>query len=460
MKYSEVIQYLNSLERFGIQLGLERITGLLGLLGNPHKDLKCIHVAGTNGKGSTTTFIGAILKEARLVNAGFKVGVYTSPHFISFTERITINGIPIPETQVAGIISEKILPAIKILTTYTSSSSDRLEAYPTTHHLTHPTYFEIATAVAFLYFAQEKVDFAVLEVGLGGRLDATNVITPLVSVITSIGLEHQDVLGETIEEIACEKAGIIKQGVPVVTSACQPEVLKVIKKVAKLHDAKLYQVGKDIKFVIEQFPADANSNYQFSVNGILKEYRKLQTSLLGYHQIINATAAISAIEVLQKYHGVKITTQHIKKGLLQARIRGRLELIKKSPFVLLDGAHNPASAIVLRKALKDYFSTQRLILIIGILQDKDVAEIVKELLYENKNILLVIIAQPKINRASDTKRIHDEITKYTDKIHILPTVAEGIKYAEAIASLGDLICITGSLYTVAEAIESKEKRGR
>ncbi|MDI6734852.1 MAG: folylpolyglutamate synthase/dihydrofolate synthase family protein [bacterium] len=436
MNYRQVIKYLNSLERFGIQLGLERITRLLELLGNPHQDLRCIHVAGTNGKGSTTTFIGEILKKA-----GFKVGVYTSPHFVSFTERITINGLPIPEAEVAKIISERILPVIKILPS-------------------HPTYFEIATAVAFLYFAQEKVDFAVLEVGLGGRLDATNVIIPLVSVITSIGLEHQDVLGETIEEIAFEKAGIIKQGVSVVTSASQPEVLKVIKKMAKHQGAKLYQVGQDIKFVIKQFPANPNSNYQFSVKGILKEYNGLRTSLLGYHQIINATTAICVIEVLQKYHEVKITTQAIKKGLLQARIRGRLELTKKSPFVLLDGAHNPASAAVLRKALEDYFSRMRLILVVGILQDKDVRGIVKELFQGNKNLALVIITQPKINRSLDPKKIYAEISKYTNKIHILPTVAEGIKYAEAIAGYRDLICITGSLYTVAEAIMEERNRGR
>lgn len=453
MNYSEVIKYLNSLERlassrFGIQLGLERITKLLELLGNPHQErgkphLKCIHVAGTNGKGSTTTFIGTILK-----NAGFKVGVYTSPHFVSFTERIAINGIPIPEVEVAKIISERILPAIKVLLSPYSLLPTPYSLFPTP--LTHPTYFEIATAVAFLYFAQEKVDFAVLEVGLGGRLDATNVITPLVSVITSIGLEHQDVLGESIEEIAGEKAGIIKQGVPIVTSATQPEVLKVIREVAQRHNSNLYQLGREIKFTISGYPPPT---YQFKVNGLLNQYRGLQTSLLGEHQIINATAAISAIEVLQKHHGFKITTRNIKNGLFQARIRGRLELIKKSPFVLLDGAHNPASAAVLRKALEDYFSSIRLILVIGILQDKDVGGIVKELIQGNKNLSLVIIVQPKINRAAEPKKICDEVTKYTNKVHILPTVAEGIRYAEAIAGSGDLICITGSLYTVAEAIE-------
>ncbi len=431
MNYTQIIKYLNNLERFGIQLGLERIIKLLELLDNPHKDLKCIHVAGTNGKGSVVTFIGSILK-----SAGFKVGIYTSPHFVSFTERITINGIPIPEAQVAEIISEKILPAIKILT----------------QNLSHPTYFEIATAIAFTYFAQEKVDFAVLEVGLGGRLDATNVITPLVSVITSIGLDHQDVLGEKLEQIAYEKAGIIKQDVPVVTAATQPKVIEVIKKLAQSKNATVYQVGKEIKFTIDKYP-DLNSNYQFSVNGILKEYRPLQTSLLGYHQIINAGTSIAAIEVLQLYHGFKITTQAIKKGLLQANIRGRLELINKNSLsFLLDGAHNPASAAILRKALGDYFLTQRLIFVIGILEDKDIRGIVRELFDKNEDLYQVVITQPKINRAADTKRIYQEVIKYTDKINIFSTVAKSIKYAESIACSTDLICITGSLYTVAEAI--------
>ncbi|MEW6094902.1 MAG: folylpolyglutamate synthase/dihydrofolate synthase family protein [bacterium] len=439
MNYIDVIKYLNSLERFGIQLGLERITKLLELLGNPHKNLKCIHIAGTNGKGSVTTFIGEILK-----SAGFKVGIYTSPHFISFTERITINGIQIPESQVAEIISKDILPAIDILTRHS----------PTAHcHLTHPTYFEITTAVAFTYFAQEKVDIAVLEVGLGGRLDATNVVTPLVSVITSVNLEHQDVLGKKLEQIAYEKAGIIKQGVPVVTAATQPAVIKVIKKAAKQKNAPLYQLGKEIKFIIDKYP-DLNSNYKFKVKGVLKEYRGLQTSLLGYHQIINATTSISTIEILQKHHGFKIATQDIKKGLLKAKIRGRLELIKKNSIsFLLDGAHNPASASLLRKALKDYFPFRRLIFIIGILDDKDIAGIIRELLYKNENLYRVIITQSKINRAVQPEKIHQEVSKYTDKINILPTVEESIKHAESIATLADLICISGSLYTVAEAIE-------
>lgn len=427
MNYTQTIKYLNRLERFGIQLGLERITKLLELLGNPHQNLKCIHIAGTNGKGSVTTFIGEILK-----NAGFRVGVYTSPHFISFTERITINRIPIPESQVAEIISKKILPAIKTLR----------------QDFTHPTYFEIATALAFIYFAREQVDFAVIEVGLGGRLDATNVITPLVSIITSIGLEHQDVLGETLKEIAYEKAGIIKQGVPVVTAVTQPEVLKVIQDVTLQKSSVLYQVGKELKFVIDKYP-DSDSNYQFNVSGILKEYYNLQTSLLGYHQIINATTSIGAIEVLEHHYRFKISTQAIKNGLLEAKIRGRLELIKNR--FLLDGAHNPASANVLRKALTDYFATRKLILILGILKDKDIEGIIKELLYQDKNISKVIITQLKTSRTGDTERIYQAVRQYTDKINILSTVREGIKYAEA--NSDDLICITGSLYTVAEAIE-------
>ncbi|MEW6618733.1 MAG: folylpolyglutamate synthase/dihydrofolate synthase family protein [bacterium] len=432
MNYSQVIDYLYSLERFGIQLGLERITRLLDILGNPHKDLKYIHVTGTNGKGSVVTFIGEILK-----TAGFKVGIYTSPHFISFTERTTINGIPISEDDVAQIISEKILPAIKILPP----------------DLTHPTYFEIATAIALTYFAWQKVDFAVLEVGLGGRLDATNVVTPLVSVITSIGLEHQDVLGETLEQIAYEKAGIIKQNVPVVSAVAPLKAREVIKKLAKSQNSKLYQLGKEIKFSITQYPA-STSNYQFKVRGLLGEYSELQTSLLGHHQIINATTSIATIEILIKHYGLKITPQDIKKGLFEAKIRGRLELIKKDSLsFLLDGAHNPAGVIVLRKALKDYFPHRRLILIIGILNDKDIKTMMKKLLSHNERISRIIITHPKTNRAADTKTIYQEVSKYTDKIIVIPPVEESIKYAASIASSVDLICITGSLYTIAEAIE-------
>lgn len=429
MNYIQVIKYLNSLERFGIQLGLERITKLLELLGNPHKGLKCIHVAGTNGKGSVTTFISQILKKA-----GFKVGTYTSPHLISYTERIVINGIPIPEAQVAEMLSKKILPAINILI----------------RHFTHPTYFEITTALAFSYFAQEKVDFVVLEVGLGGRLDATNVVIPLVSVITSINLEHQDVLGESLEEIAYEKAGIIKPDIPVVTADSQPEVLKVIEKIALAQNSKLYQVGKEIKFIIDRYPTSI-LNYQFKVKGILKEYHQLQTSLLGYHQVINAVTSIASIEVLEQYHGIKITTQAIKKGLLEAKISGRLELIKNR--FLLDGAHNPAAATLLRKALKDYFSPRRLIFIIGILEDKDISGIIRALLYQNETIDLVIITQAKTKRALSPQLLYQEVIHYIDKIHILDSLAESINYAQSIATPTHLICLTGSLYTVAEAIE-------
>lgn len=442
MNYEQTMAYFDDLQRFGVHLGLKNITRLLQLLDNPHQKFNSIHITGSNGKGSTAAFVSSILLNgSNIWNTSIKVGLYISPHLLSFTERISINNIPISEEKVAEIMS-LIVPILE--KNWTNKQN-------------HPTYFEVATALAFYYFAQENIDIAVLEVGLGGRLDATNVVTPLVSCITNVELEHVGVLGETLTDIAYEKAGIIKQGVPVVTASTQQEALDVIKMVCKQKNSLLYYVNEDkdstsdIRFKIE-------GPNKFTISGLRNVYPNIQTKLLGYHQMINASTAIGIVELIES---VNISIDSIKKGLSEARWQGRMELISKDPLIILDGAHNPAGAIALRRTLQERFSEYNLIFVIGILNDKDVRNIAKELLCNNNSILEVIITQPQSERAFSTEAIEKEVSAYTSSIITKPTVSSALEYARQIAltanakNIKTLICVTGSLYTIAEAMDCK-----
>ncbi len=326
------------LEKFGTKLGLYNTRKILELSGNPHTGLKVIHVAGTNGKGSTVAFISSI-KEA-----GFRVGVYISPHLINFTERISINGTQIPEVKVAEILT-RLKPYIARVAAESEFS--------------HPTFFEVVTAMAFIYFAEEQVDFVVLEVGLGGRLDATNVIDkPLAVVITNSDYDHMDILGSAITSIAREQAGIIKKGSLAITAA-RGSALTVIKKICHEQDARLYRVGNDIKFET----LETNREWQsFNVDGIFSRFENLNIFLLGKHQLINACCAIAAVELL-KFHDILITPEAVKNGLKKAYLPCRLEIVRRSPVVILDGAHNYPAARELKKALLEFAENTYLILI-------------------------------------------------------------------------------------------------
>ncbi|MBA7650515.1 Dihydrofolate synthase/folylpolyglutamate synthase [subsurface metagenome] len=424
--YAEALDYIYDLTKYGIKLGLKNINYLLYLLGEPHKKLKIIHVSGTNGKGSTCSLISSILQ-----SDGYKVGLYTSPHLVDFTERIEINRKPIERKKVSELL-ERIKPSI--------------EKVANTPSYGHPTFFEVITSMAFLYFFEEQVDFLVLEVGLGGRLDATNVCEPLISVITHIDYDHMDKLGNSLEEIAREKGGIIKPEGIIISSKQYDEAYKEIKKIVDEKNSLIYSTGSEISYEIVK--SDINGVI-FDLKGIYRNYKNLYTPLLGRHQAENAATAISAIEAL-KIRGVKISEKAIRAGLEKVKWTGRLEIIQNNPTLILDGAHNPSGVKIVRQALEEIFSYHRLILVLAIFADKDYKKMIQILV---PNADLIITTKAKNPRATPPQIIAKEAAQYIEKNKIIVTedIPQAINSALSNSKEDDLICITGSLYTVGEA---------
>lgn len=383
-------QYLQSLQKFGINLGLERINYLLDKLGNPHQKFQSIHIAGTNGKGSTAAMIASILKEA-----GYKVGLYTSPHIFDYTERIKIRGKDITKKELATALGE------------VKKASFGMKS--------KPTIFEVLTAAAFLYFARKKVEIAVVEVGLGGRLDATNVITPLVNVITNIDYEHTEVLGKTLAKIAGEKAATIKPGVPVVTAERKPRVLKVIKKAVKNSDSLLVQVqGYD----------SANI-----------------PNLIGRHQKLNAACAVTAIRMAQ----IKVTRAQIRKGLKKAQWPGRFQIVSRKPLIIMDGAHNPAGSKVLRETIHKLYPKKKYTVIFGCQKTKDYKVMLKELKPITSKLILTKSSHPQAREFEGaTGSIKQALKSWNKKSPLLITgslflVADGLNYLDNPVGGGGII---------------------
>jgi dihydrofolate synthase/folylpolyglutamate synthase len=341
-------KYLTSLEKFGVNLGLERIAYLLEELGDPHLKFRSIHIAGTNGKGSTAAMIASILKEA-----GYKVGLYTSPHLFDYTERIKINGKDIPRRDFAA--------GLKLV--------QKIANYQTTKPPNNPTVFEVLTAVAFGYFAKKKVEYAVVEVGMGGRLDATNVITPLVSVITNIDLEHTAILGRTLAKVAAEKAAIIKRGVPVITAETKPEALRVIKHNADKNRSLLIQVGS------------SPPHQKFWCGGI---GAGLETGLIGEHQKTNAACAVAAVRMAN----IPASKQAVLRGLKKVSWPGRFQVLSRKPLTIADGAHNPAGIKVLVDTLRDQYPGKKFTFIFGTQEDKDSASMLNSLKPLAKKVII------------------------------------------------------------------------
>jgi dihydrofolate synthase/folylpolyglutamate synthase len=325
ISYKEAIQYLYGLQKYGIKFGLSKTSNLLKAFGNPHRGQKYIHIGGSNGKGSVAAMV-----ESVLLKSGLKVGFYSSPHLVKFTERFRINGQEIAPEKAAAITGE----LIKIIK----------PAYP-------PTFFEVTTAMALIYFARENVDMAIMEVGMGGRLDATNVIRPVVSVITNISLEHQFFLGSRLMEIAKEKGGIIKRGVDLVTAATQPLIVSLFESMCEAKKASLWRVGKDVRY----------------------------RSLKGKFQNRNAALSLAVIEILER-KGFKISSHDMEEGLKDTRWPGRMHVVSQEPLIILDGAHNPEAIRELARSIGNDFSYRRLILVIGVMEDKDVGKILKGIL--------------------------------------------------------------------------------
>ncbi len=422
MKYQEAIKYITEVGNFGSNYGLERTYKLLELLDNPHGKLKIIHVAGTNGKGSTTAMITSMLKEA-----GYKVGMYTSPFLEEFEERIQINGENIPKEKLAQLITKIKYAVDKVIE----------EGY------NHPTEFEIITVLMFLYFATEEVDFAVVEVGLGGRLDSTNVITPILSVITSISFDHTNLLGNTLGEIATEKAGIIKSGIPTVIYPQEEVAEIVISSKCQELDSKLYKINKEDAKLINIIKED--KIYQ-QVKVKLDDEYDVKLPLLGEHQILNLAVALKALEVI-KDKAPKLNMESIVKSIATVRWNGRLEIMSNSPYVVIDGAHNIQGITQLNKNINKYFEYKDMYLILGILADKDVEHMVKVITPKAKKVFTVT---PNSMRAETAEELMNEVKKYNESCEAYNDYKNAFEDALKLCKKDDLLLISGSLYMIGE----------
>lgn len=416
MQYSEALDYIHNTLKFGIKLGLHNIEYLLELMENPHKKLKFIHVAGTNGKGSTVAFISSIL-----IESGYKVGIYTSPFIERFTERIKINGSEIAQNELARI-TEFVKSKVEIMTELGES---------------HPTEFEIVTAIAFQYFYESNCDIIALEVGLGGRFDSTNIIDiPLLAVITTISYDHTAILGNTLAEIAFEKAGIIKDNGDVLIYPQEKEAEKVILDKCFEKNAKAYKINFN-SVEITKFDVDGQVfNYE--------NYVSLKISLLGEHQVKNAVMAIKTSEVL-KEKGFKVTEESIRLGLEKAKWSGRFEIINKKPVLIIDGAHNAEGANTLSKNLENYFPNKRVIFIMGVLRDKDYKAMIQAIL---PRAFMVISITPDSERALPADELAIFIRPYCKNIVVSDTIESAIRTSLEAADVNDIICVFGSLYYI------------
>lgn len=417
MRFEEALEQLRGLAAAGMNLGLERVRELLAVLGDPQAGLFAAQIGGTNGKGSVAAMITAIARAA-----GLKVGTFTSPHLSCYTERFLIDGRPVAEERMAGVITDHwVVLAL---------AARRLR----------PTEFELHTVLALQLFREEEVALAVLEVGLGGRLDATNVIRPAVAVITNVTLDHQDYLGETVAEIAREKAGIVKPGVPLVTAA-QGEALAVITAVCRESGAQLVRVGADVRWE----PGDDSGERQtLDIYGRRAVYRGLMLPLAGRHQQVNAACAVAAAEVLGE-HVPSLGSRAIRDGLAAVSWPGRFEVLEGRPTVVLDAAHNPAAAAALRDTLAARFPGREIVLVLGILGDKDRAGMAAALAPAAR---AVVVTRPPSERAGDWEWVAVEAGRYCTRVETVPDCRAAFDCARELAGAGGVVVITGSIYLV------------
>ncbi len=413
MDYASTLRHLFGLQKFGIKFGLNSTENLLRALGNPHLGRRYIHVAGTNGKGSVCTFLNQIL-----IEGGYKVGFYSSPHLVTFRERFRVNNEYITEEEVVHY-TEKIMSIL--------------------NPKEPPTFFEFTTAMALDYFKDKGTHIDILEVGMGGRLDATNVVVPTVSVITNVSLEHKEYLGDTIEKIAFEKAGIIKEGVPLVAGVEKGPARDVILRVATERSAPCYLLGRDL------WVRRGKGGYSFKGLGI--SFRGLQSGLKGNYQGRNMALALAAVGLLKKA-GYEIKEEHVIKGVKNAFWPGRFHMISDSSRILLDGAHNPNAMKALKKALEEVLY-ERLIVVIGIMADKEKRKILREIL---PLAHLTIFTRPAYYRAEDPHVLMMEAKEYVKNHLLIGDLRSAIDEAKRRAEKDDLILITGSLFTVGEAL--------
>ncbi len=412
--YERCLDSMYKLGRFGIILGLDTMKDLLERLGNPEKKFIVIHVSGTNGKGSVASYLNKILSLS-----GYRTGLYTSPHLVRFNERIQVNGEMVTDEEVV-------------------TSYNRVEAANTGER--SGTFFELTTAMAFELFAERGVEVAIIETGMGGRLDATNIVTPVLSIITNVSLEHKDHLGDTIAKIAYEKAGIIKEGIPAIVGVRQASAIGVIEETAREINAPVIRLGRDIHI--------RRSAKGFSCRCDDIALSHLTTSLLGHHQAENASLAVAACGILRKEDQFKITDEAITEGLATTFWPGRLERISNTPETIIDGAHNPAAIKVLVSYLEEEQKGREITLVTGILDDKSYQKMFAALLPLCRRVVLV---QAKTERSIDPEIMRDDAIKYVTDVTVIRDIEEAVTSARASARPGELVLIAGSLYVAGEA---------
>jgi len=426
----EIEEYLYALKRKGPKLGLERMQALLEALGNPQDAFGSVLIGGTNGKGSTSAIMESILR-----SAGYRTGLYTSPHLQVLNERIAIDNRQISDDELMGICIE-----IKGVIEKRQKMDRSFEA---------PTFFELITAAAFLHFKKKGVDMAVVEVGLGGRLDATNTLAPLVSIITNISLEHTEILGDAIAKIAAEKAGIIKDGGFLITGSQDKEALDVFRKVCGERDSRMMRVGKEI--TVKRKPLDGGlPKQQFSVTIPDTSYDDLEMRLLGEHQLLNAGCACGAVYALRT-QGITISDDALRAGLLNAIWPGRMEIVQENPMVMLDCAKDAAAARCLRIALQEMLSQKPVILVVSISADKSVDKMLEEVVPIADTVIAT--AHNVMGRAAAPEDLARMISRLGKPVIIIRDVKEAVAKARDLAGLRGAVIVTGSVFTVGEARE-------
>ena len=420
--YDEAVSWIHSLLNHGIKPGLERMEWMLEKLDHPERRLKTVHVGGTNGKGSTVTYLRTVLEES-----GYEVGTFTSPYIESFNERIAVNGQPISDQDIVDLCN-RVHPLVEMAA-----------ASP----LGSPTEFEVITVIALLYFGKKAYpDLVLMEVGLGGRLDSTNIIHPLISVITNVGYDHTHILGSDLKQIAYEKAGIIKSGVPLVTTAEKEEVLTLFHETTKLKKTKIYRLFEEFS-ICDKKSDDKGEHFSFQ-----SPYRKLvdlHIQMKGEHQVKNAAAALMALEYLRVFYGLHIEQDMVQRGLKRAAWPGRFEKLCSNPPIIVDGAHNPEGVQSLAQTLQQHYAETKIHVIFSALGDKDIESMLMPLYPHIHTITFTTFDFPRaisavnlFQRATFSHKSYEEDWK-----RAIETTIEQM-------SANDLLLITGSLYFVSE----------
>lgn len=418
-----IIDRIHEFNRFGMVLGLDRMEELLRRLGNPQDDLKVIHVAGTNGKGSVSKYL-----EEGLSACGYKMGLYTSPYIETFNERIRYDGADISDEDLE-YYGQKVVSAAEVMV------ADGLDS---------PTEFEVVTAIAFLYFADRQADITILEVGLGGIGDSTNVVkSPLASVITSISYDHMAQLGSSLAEIAVNKAGIIKTGCPVIANVPQRDAAKIIARKAYAMGSRLYDISGIRAAVSDETPF----SQKVSMELYEKSYSDVEISMVGRHQAENLKTALATLEILRKSGAVKLDREALYEGLKRARQPGRFEVISEDPLVIIDGAHNEAGAQALQETMAQHFAGKKILLVAGILADKEIDSIVKFLTKITDHI---IVTEPDNPRKLAAEKLAEHVAEFGAAAEAVPDVEAAVHRAKELADGYDVILFAGSLYLIGD----------